>query len=70
MSNPKQYQVTLSDDGSLTYADTSLFAVDDVEAKQKARAWVESLDLDDQEEDVWLVLNENGRGIACKPGTF
>jgi hypothetical protein len=63
-----EYQVTLTDGGALTYANTTIVARDDAEARNKAKAWVASLD--DRPDDAWLVLNADGRGVTSKPGTF
>lgn len=68
MSSMVEYQVVLSDGGANTYASTSVFAVDDDDARRKAKNWVKSLD--DCPDGAWLVLNLNGRGITLKPGNF
>ena len=68
MSKAQEYQVALTDGGSLTYANTSFFASDDAEALQKAKDWVRLLD--DHPDGAWLVLNVYGRGITLKPGSF
>jgi hypothetical protein len=63
-----EYQVTLTDGGALTYADTMITASDDAEAREKCKAWVATLD--DPPDGAWLVLNAAGRLFSLKPGTF
>jgi hypothetical protein len=68
MSEPIEYQVALSDGGANTYANTIIRATDDVDAKEKAKAWAASLGT--RWDDAWLILNVGGRGIPLKPGDF
>jgi hypothetical protein len=63
-----EYQVTLTDGGAKTYANTVILAKDDGDAREKAKQWVASLDT--RWEGAWLVLNTGGRGITLKPGEF
>jgi hypothetical protein len=63
-----EYQITLTDGGNLTYADTAISASDDVNAREKGKAWVATLD--DHPDGAWLVFNAAGRLFSMKPGTF
>jgi hypothetical protein len=63
-----EYQAELSDGRGNTYANTSILAMDDEDARKKAKDWVASLDT--RWDGAWLVLNVGSRGITLKPGDF
>lgn len=65
---PVEYYATLSDGRSHIYANAIFLALDDDDARLKAKQWARSISR--ISDDAWLVLSVDGRGIATKPGEF
>jgi hypothetical protein len=65
-----EYQVALlSGDGTETYDSTALLAANNIEAMDKAKRWIASVDC--VAEGAWLQINLNGMGImSLRPGEF